>query len=449
MAMNQVKNETVFVFADLVGSTPFKETHSFEEGLLKTREHNDLICKFVDKYHGRIFKLVGDGIIAMFDDSNSYFRALSASIECLREIDNYNEDKGYHRKVKKEYKIETRIGISYGVTKPYKIGAIEDLVGECLDEAARLCSITLPNTILFKKSLLDKIQKDKFTFYRNNPNFFSNIIDNLNVKGKKESLDVCIISLDDIINSYNKRIAKNYYSPTKKLFLQGRPLREINYVAVGGFMFTGKGVVARNLSTKFGWYLIQDDFKDNQYLKWLYEILHQLPKDINLEEISRRSILTNLWFINNKLNLLYESIKENRDRFNRYISDFHLYSDMLYCFAEQTRLDREFISDIYDKLENSNKYVKPDAIIFLTGSADYLMEIEKKKAERDPIRKELEKNISKEYIEYVLKHFDLYRENVRGIPMKIIDIEKENIDDENSSTYVRIEKFLKETLEIS
>lgn len=448
MAENQSTFDLVFMFADIVGSTPFKESHSFDEGFKKTKEHNNLIAKCIKNNNGKLFKLLGDGIIVMFSGDKSHFNAVKASLESLIEIDKFNETSDYKKGSKHDYKIETRIGISFGKVIEYNIEEIRDLVGECIDESQRLCSISTPNSITFKKEILDKIVKEDIIFFKNNNRFFSNIVDNIKVKGKRESIDVCLISLEDIINSGKTEIAKKYESKSKNYFLNNRSINESRYIAVGGFMFTGKGIIAENIAKKFNMFCIKDDFKKNIYLPPLYEILNNLPKGEFVDEISKRSLLTNLWFLNNKFNLIYKSIIKNREKFNYFVSDFHLDCDFLYCFAELNKQDRELISDVYDKFKASNNFVKPKAVIFLNASAKYLLEKKNSIAKSDQFRNKLEKNITQEYIELVLKTFDLYKEQLKDIPSLIIDIETENIENENSPIYNEIENFLNGIFEI-
>ncbi|GAJ06064.1 unnamed protein product, partial [marine sediment metagenome] len=119
--MPKVKHN-VYIFADLVGSTSYKERHSYQIGWSKVKKHCKIVIDEIMRNGGCVFKVVGDGVIGKFEgyDQNVYNNALTTAFSILLLIDRYNERHGLKNEVKSEDKIETKIGIGFGKITSYQ-----------------------------------------------------------------------------------------------------------------------------------------------------------------------------------------------------------------------------------------------------------------------------------------------------------------------------------------
>ena len=110
-------DKTVIFFADLVGSTLYKQQRPFVMGLNKTRIHNQIITEIVRKHKGEVVKYIGDAVLARFDmkqNENDAYLAISAAIEIQEKLHEYNGPV-----IEKLEKIETKIGIASGVVADF------------------------------------------------------------------------------------------------------------------------------------------------------------------------------------------------------------------------------------------------------------------------------------------------------------------------------------------
>lgn len=131
--------------ADVVGYSRLVELD--EAGTLAAvkKIHNELIAPKVRQYHGRVVKLMGDGVLTEFP---SAFEAVSCAVEIQCALIERNEQ------ISKERRTAFRIGVNVGDV----IVEGDDIFGDGVIVAARLESLAEPNGIFISDNVFSQIQ---------------------------------------------------------------------------------------------------------------------------------------------------------------------------------------------------------------------------------------------------------------------------------------------------
>lgn len=152
------------VFFDLVASTKYRRDHGPTKGLDKAEQHNSIVSESILNHGGEIVKLLGDGVMAMFQGEEQAvshpIRALQAGLDAINRLRAYNElilDSNWFDK------IQTKVGLSTGNVhllpgnsgQETELSTQFDPIGSTADLAARLESLAMPDTILI----------DRYTFW--------------------------------------------------------------------------------------------------------------------------------------------------------------------------------------------------------------------------------------------------------------------------------------------
>ncbi|HEY3474854.1 MAG TPA: adenylate/guanylate cyclase domain-containing protein, partial [Anaerolineales bacterium] len=100
--MAELPSGTVtFLFTDIEGSTKLAQEHPQEMPELLAR-HNAILYQSIERYHGFVFRIVGDSFSAAFDTAGE---ALSAALEAQRRLQNEPWSRG---------PVKVRMGIHTG-----------------------------------------------------------------------------------------------------------------------------------------------------------------------------------------------------------------------------------------------------------------------------------------------------------------------------------------------
>src|SRR5512138_1359828 len=137
---------TVILVADVVGYSALMEADesgTFER--LRARR-KELFEPEINKHHGRIFKLMGDGLLAEF---GSVVDAVECAVTIQRGMMERNAS------VSEERRIEVRIGINLGEV----IVEGEDRYGEGVNVAARLQQLADPGGICVSGKVSREVEK--------------------------------------------------------------------------------------------------------------------------------------------------------------------------------------------------------------------------------------------------------------------------------------------------
>jgi TolB-like protein/class 3 adenylate cyclase len=105
---------------------------------------NELFEPEIDKHHGHVFKLMGDGLLAEFA---SVFDAMKCAVELQRKMTERNKGVADH------HRIDVRIGLNLGDV----IVEGEDRYGEGVNIAARLQQLAKPRSICLSGKVYDEV----------------------------------------------------------------------------------------------------------------------------------------------------------------------------------------------------------------------------------------------------------------------------------------------------
>ena len=132
------------MFTDIQGFSQMMEKNEKETlGLLKY--HNDLISGLVEKYNGYVIKTIGDAFMVSFNNTTN---AVNTSIEIQKELYRYNQ-----RQLDIEKKLYIRIGVHLGDIYFYE----NDALGEGINIASRLQSMSKPGGICISKDVYNQV----------------------------------------------------------------------------------------------------------------------------------------------------------------------------------------------------------------------------------------------------------------------------------------------------
>ena len=182
-------------------------------------------------------------------------------------------------------------------------------------------------------------------------------------------------------------------------------MRNLYYVAIEGTIGVGKTSLANLLSEKLSAKLVLEAFEDNPFLSDFYE------------DPERHAFQTQLWFLLQR----YQQQQDLRqvDMFqNLVITDYMFVKDRL--FASLNLNEKEM--SLYDTVANmmERNVIHPDLVIFLQADTETLM---KNIASRG---REIEKNISEDYIDALNQVYNEYFFRYQDTPLVIINTN--NID---------------------
>ena len=182
-------------------------------------------------------------------------------------------------------------------------------------------------------------------------------------------------------------------------------MRNLYYVAIEGTIGVGKTSLANLLSEKLTAKLVLEAFEDNPFLSDFYE------------DPERHAFQTQLWFLLQR----YQQQQDLRqvDMFqNLVITDYMFVKDRL--FASLNLNEKEM--SLYDTVANmmERNVIHPDLVIFLQADTETLM---KNISSRG---REIEKNISEDYIDALNQVYNEYFFRYQDTPLVIINTN--NID---------------------
>jgi adenylate cyclase len=145
------------IFADIAGFTQIAEEIGPEEIVSILNKYFSLITRACELNHGMVDKYLGDGIMLVFGapqpDENHRFHAISCALLMQRLVDHENAQREQHGL----FPIKFKIGINSGLMLAGNMGSRERMeytvVGDAVNLASRLCSISNSGQIVISKDL--------------------------------------------------------------------------------------------------------------------------------------------------------------------------------------------------------------------------------------------------------------------------------------------------------
>ena len=176
------------MFLDLRHYTFFAEIHTPVEVLQTLNAILGEIAQIVIRHNGSIDKFIGDGLLAIFSAEESATKnaanALSSALESVRFLKEFNLRR--YRTLEEEF--YTGIGINSGPAVLGNVG-IENMmmnftaIGDTVNVAARICSMTGNNSIAFTESTHRLI-------YRRLKGLNVEKVENVELRGRKEPVTI-------------------------------------------------------------------------------------------------------------------------------------------------------------------------------------------------------------------------------------------------------------------
>ena len=189
-ALSGREEHIVVMFIDLREFTHISENLLPYDTVYLLNQYIEIVSKAVSKANGRIDKIIGDGVMALFVDEKNQkmnsLNALKASKQIAQNMEVLNEQ------CQKDFGFELRfgIGIHSGISVVGQIGygeAIsETAIGDCVNIASRLEQLTKEekSQLVISKELL--LSSD----IKSTPDTSKKVT----LKGKSEPIDICIFN---------------------------------------------------------------------------------------------------------------------------------------------------------------------------------------------------------------------------------------------------------------
>ncbi|PJZ53790.1 adenylate/guanylate cyclase domain-containing protein [Leptospira adleri] len=184
---DQIEKEMSVMFSDIRSFTQLSEKMTPEENFNFLNSYLKRMNPIIQSHSGYIDKYLGDGIMALFQESPE--NAVDAAIEMQNYLNTYNE----HRLKSNYMPITIGIGIHYGKMMLGTIGSDERMEGTVISDAVNVSSRIEGLTKIYGSKIIISEQ----TMYRlPDPDKYNyRLLDTITVKGKSDHL--CVYEIVD------------------------------------------------------------------------------------------------------------------------------------------------------------------------------------------------------------------------------------------------------------
>ena len=193
---------------------------------------------------------------------------------------------------------------------------------------------------------------------------------------------------------------------------------DYKYIAIEGNIGVGKTTLTKFLSKEFNGSVLLEEYTENKFLKKFYKS-GNYSFEMEMQFLIDRSLQMNDFF-EKKHQLIF--------------SDFHISKSLIFSKMNLDNTSYKIIKNAH--LNLFQHFPKPDAIIFIDGSIENILE------NIDKRNRSFEKNFKREYLEKLIKNYNSWIDN-QITPVFKIDSEeiKSSDDDELKNRFISLLKF--------
>ncbi len=166
-SIDKARKQVTVLFTDIADSSRYWDQFGDIKGRMMVDRHNRLVFPVIEKFHGRVVKTIGDGLMAEFRRPDDALNAAIGIQQILQKM--RDADRSFHAKV--------RIGLHTGIAIVEK----HDVYGDAVNVAKRVEGFAEKNEICLSENTSDLINKKKHASHKKG---------SFTPKGKRQPLTV-------------------------------------------------------------------------------------------------------------------------------------------------------------------------------------------------------------------------------------------------------------------